>query len=305
MLGRTLPSTGLNARRAQPRRISRLLMLACIALPLGACSGLGNFNLPFMSVTADQPPDEPAEKLYNEGVYLMNQKSDYKDAAKKFEEVERQHPYSEWARKALIMTAYSRYEAREYDEAVIAARRYVTLHPSTPDAAYAQFLIGSAYYDQIPDVTRDQQRAERAIAALEEVTRKFPTTEYAVASKQKIAMARDQLAGKEMLIGRYYMTRKDFTGAINRYKIVVTQYQTTRHVEEALMRLTEAYMALGILHEAQTAAAVLGHNFPDSRWYADAYKLIKTGGVEPVENKGSWISQAFKKMGIGTSASSG
>jgi outer membrane protein assembly factor BamD len=299
MLGRTLPSTGLNARRAQPRRISRLLMLACIALPLGACSGLGNFNLPFMSVTADQPPDEPAEKLYNEGVYLMNQKSDYKDAAKKFEEVERQHPYSEWARKALIMTAYSRYEAREYDEAVIAARRYVTLHPSTPDAAYAQFLIGSAYYDQIPDVTRDQQRAERAIAALEEVTRKFPTTEYAVASKQKIAMARDQLAGKEMLIGRYYMTRKDFTGAINRFKIVVTQYQTTRHVEEALMRLTEAYMALGIVGEAQTAAAVLGHNFPDSRWYADAYKLIKTGGVEPVENKSSWISQAFKKMGMG------
>jgi outer membrane protein assembly factor BamD len=305
MLGRTFPSTGLNARRAHPRRIPRLLLLACVVLPLGACSGMGNFNLPFMSVSADQPPDEPAEKLYNEGVFLMNQKSDYKDAAKKFEEVERQHPYSEWARKALIMVAYSRYEAREYDEAVIAARRYVTLHPSTPDAAYAQFLIGSAYYDQIPDVTRDQQRAERAIAALEEVTRKFPTTEYAVASKQKIAMARDQLAGKEMLIGRYYMTRKDFTGAINRFKIVVTQYQTTRHVEEALMRLTEAYMALGILHEAQTAAAVLGHNFPDSRWYADAYKLIKTGGVEPVENKGSWISQAFKKMGIGTSASSG
>ena len=144
------------------------------------------------------PPDEPAEKLYNEGVYLLNQKSDYKDAAKKFEEVERQHPYSEWARKSLIMTAYARYEGREYDDAVTAARRYVTLHPSSPDAAYAQFLIGSAYYDQIPDVSRDQARAERAIAALEEVSRKFPTTEYAVASKQKIAMARDQLAGKEM-----------------------------------------------------------------------------------------------------------
>jgi len=299
MLGRILPFTDLTARRAQRRRISRVLLLACLAVPLGACGSMSNFNLPFMSSTPDQPPDEPAEKLYNEGVFLMNQKSDYKDAAKKFEEVERQHPYSEWARKSLIMVAYSRYEAREYDEAVIAARRYVTLHPSTPDAAYAQFLIGSAYYDQIPDVTRDQQRAERAIAALEEVTRKFPTTEYAVASKQKIAMARDQLAGKEMLIARYYMNRKDFTGAINRFKIVVTQYQTTRHVEEALMRLTEAYMALGIVHEAQTAAAVLGHNFPDSRWYADAYKLIKSGGVEPVENKGSWISQAFKKMGMG------
>jgi outer membrane protein assembly factor BamD len=268
-------------------------------LPLGACGSSGFNMASWFSTTPDQPPDEPAEKLYNEGVYLMNQKSDYKEAAKKFQEVERQHPYSEWARKALIMTAYAHYEAREYDEAVIAARRYVTLHPSSPDAAYAQFLIGSAYYDQIPDVTRDQQRAERAIAALEEVVRKFPTTEYAVASKQKIAMARDQLAGKEMLIGRYYMNRKDFTGAINRFKIVVTQYQTTRHVEEALMRLTEAYMALGIVHEAQTAAAVLGHNFPDSRWYADAYRLVKSGGVEPVENKGSWISQAFKKLGVG------
>ena len=121
-------------------------------------------------------PDEPADKLYNEGVYLLNQQQDYKDAAKKFEEVERQHPYSDWARKSLIMTAYAHYEAREYDEAVNAARRYVTLHPGSPDAAYAQFLIGSSYFDQIPDVTRDQARAERAIAALEEVSRKYPDT---------------------------------------------------------------------------------------------------------------------------------
>jgi outer membrane protein assembly factor BamD len=298
MLWRSLSSDCLGT---PPRssRIARLLALVLLALPLGACSSFSNFNIPFFATSDIQAPDEPAEKLYNEGVYLMNQKSEYKDAAKKFEEVERQHPYSEWARKSLIMVAYARYEGREYDEAVTAARRYVALHPSSPDAAYAQFLIGSAYYDQIPDVTRDQARAERAIAALEEVVRKFPTTEYAVAAKQKIAMARDQLAGKEMTIGRYYQNRKDFTGAINRFKIVVTQYQTTRHVEEALMRLTEAYMALGIVNEAQTAAAVLGHNFPDSRWYADAYKLVKTGGVEPVENKASWISQAFKKMGVG------
>ena len=298
MLWRSLSSDCLGT---PPRssRIARLLALVLLALPLGACSSFSNFNIPFFATSDIQAPDEPAEKLYNEGVYLMNQKSEYKDAAKKFEEVERQHPYSEWARKSLIMVAYARYEGREYDEAVTAARRYVALHPSSPDAAYAQFLIGSAYYDQIPDVTRDQARAERAIAALEEVVRKFPTTEYAVAAKQKIAMARDQLAGKEMTIGRFYQNRKDFTGAINRFKIVVTQYQTTRHVEEALMRLTEAYMALGIVNEAQTAAAVLGHNFPDSRWYADAYKLVKTGGVEPVENKASWISQAFKKMGVG------
>ena len=276
----------------RPSSIRGLLAVALIAIPLGACSSLfGDKN--------DLPPDEPADKLYNEGVYLLNQRQDYKGAVKKFDEVERQHPYSEWARKALIMSAYSHYQANEYEEAIVAAKRYVTLHPGSPDAAYAQFIVGSAYFDQIPDVTRDQARTEKAVAALDEVARKFPNTEYAVSAKRKMDIARDQLAGKEMAIGRYYMDKKDFTGAINRFKIVVTQYQTTRHVEEALMRLTEAYMALGIVPEAQTAAAVLGHNFPDSSWYKDAYSLVKGGGVEPVENKGSWISRAFKKLGVG------
>lgn len=267
-----------------------LLALAVLIAPLGACS---LFN------KVEAVSDEPPEKLYNEGVYLLDRRQDYAAAAKKFEEVERQHPYSDWARKSLIMVAYSKYEAREYDESVSAARRYVTLHPGSPDAAYAQFLIGSSYYDQIPDVTRDQGRTEKAIAALDEVSRKYPDSEYAANAKRKIEVARDQLAGKEMLVGRYYMEKRDFTGGINRFKIVVTQYQTTRHVEEALMRLTEAYMALGIASEAQTAAAVLGHNFPDSRWYADAYKLVKSGGLEPSENKGSWMSRAFKKLGVG------
>jgi outer membrane protein assembly factor BamD len=270
---------------------ARLLVLVLIAGPLGACGSFLNKEVP--------NPDEPADKLYNEGVYLLNQRKDYKAAAKKFEEVERQHPYSDWARKSLIMTAYASYEAREYDEAVNAARRYVTLHPGSSDSAYAQFLIGSSYFDQIPDVTRDQARAERAIASLEEVSRKYPNSEYAASAKRKIDIARDQLAGKEMVIGRYYMNKRDFTGAINRFKIVVTQYQTTRHVEEALMRLTEAYLALGVVQEAQTAAAVLGHNFPDSRWYTDAYRVVKAGGFEPAENKGSWISRAFKQVGLG------
>ncbi len=276
----------------RPSSIRHLLAVVLIVIPLGACSSLfGDKN--------DLPPDEPADKLYNEGVFLLNQRQDYKGAVKKFEEVERQHPYSEWARKALIMSAYSHYQANEYEEAIVAAKRYVTLHPGSPDAAYAQFIVGSAYFDQIPDISRDQQRTEKAVAALDEVARKFPNTEYAVSAKRKMDIARDQLAGKEMTTGRYYMEKKDFTGAINRFKIVVTQYQTTRHVEEALMRLTEAYMALGIVPEAQTAAAVLGHNFPDSSWYKDAYTLVKTGGVEPAENKGSWISRAFKKIGVG------
>ena len=275
------------------RRLFLILALMALVVPVGGC---GTFN---WFGKEELGPDEPAEKLYNEGVFLLNSRADFKDAAKKFEEVERQHPYSEWARKALLMVAYSRYEAKDYEDAISAARRYVTLHPGSPDAAYAQYLIGSALYEQIPDITRDQTRSEKALQAFDEVVRKYPDTEYANAAKRKTEMARDQVAGKEMLVGRYYMERRDFIAAINRFKIVVTRYQTTRHVEEALMRLTEAYMALGIVNEAQTAAAVLGHNFPDSRWYAEAYRVVKGGGLEPTENKGSWISRAFKRVGLG------
>ena len=243
--------------------------------------------------------EEPADKLYNEGLYLMNQRKDNKAASKKFEEVDRQHPYSDWARKSLLMSAYAYYNAGDYDSCIGAATRYVTLHPGSPDAAYAQYLIASSQYDQIPDVSRDQGRTEKAIAALEEVVRKYPNSEYAANAKKKLEGARDQLAAKEMSIGRYYMEKRDFSAAINRYKTVVTRYQTTRHVEEALARLTEAYMSIGIVSEAQTAAAILGHNFPDSRWYQDAYNLVKSGGLEPSENQGSYISRAFKKIGLG------
>ena len=270
-------------------RLARVLAVAVVAASLGACSSFDVF-----AKKDDTPPDEPADRLYNEGLYLLNAKKDARDAVKKFEEVDRQHPYSEWARKSLIMTAYAYYQAGEYDDCVNAAKRYVTLHPGSPDAAYAQYLIASSYFEEIPDVTRDQARTERALASLEEVIRKYPTTEYANSSKQKIEVARDQLAGKEMEVGRYYLKKKDYTGAINRFKVVVTKYQTTRHVEEALMRLTESYMALGVVEEAQTAAAVLGHNFPDSQWYTHAYAVVKSGGVEPKENQGSWISRAFK-----------
>ena len=275
--------------------LARVLALVLLAAPLGACSSFGDW----FGGKDDRVLDDPADKLYNEGLFLLNQKRDYKAAAKRFEEVDRQHPYSEWARKALLMSAFAYYESREYDDAINSAKRYVTLHPGSPDASYAQYLIASSYYDQIPDVSRDQGRTEKAMQALEEVMRKFPNTEYAASAKKKLDIARDQLAGKEMEIARYYLNKKDFTGAINRFKVVVTQYQTTRHVEEALTRLTEAYMALGIVDEAQTAAAVLGHNFPDSRWYKDAYNLVKAGGLEPNENPASWISRAFRKLSFG------
>jgi outer membrane protein assembly factor BamD len=255
---------------------------------LGGCSNIFNF---FGKKNAES--DEPAARLYNEGLYLLDVKKNPKAAAKKFEEVNRQHPYSDWARKALLMSAYAYYASGSYDESVSAAKRYITLHPGSPDAPYASYLIGVSYYDQIPDITRDQALTRKALAALEEVIHKYPTSQYAESAHQKIHMARDQLAGKQMEIGRYYLKKKEYTGAINRFKIVVTQYQTTREVEEALERLTEAYMALGITSEAQTAAAVLGHNFPDSPWYRDAYHLVKSGGSEPVEHRGSWISKAF------------
>jgi len=287
----------INASRSVLRGLTRGLGIALLAASLGACSSLGSLG-GWFGGDKDNFKDEPADKLYNEGLFLLNEKSDYKDAAKKFEEVDRQHPYSEWARKSLLMQAYAYYEAGEYDDSVNSAKRYVTLHPGSPDAAYAQYLIGASYYDQIPDVSRDQQRTERAIAALEEVIRKYPSSEYANSAKKKIEVGRDQLAAKEMAVGRYYMGKKDFIGAVNRFKMVVTQYQTTRHVEEALLRLTEAYMAMGIVGEAQTAAAVLGHNFPDSTWYKDAYKLVKSGGLEPTENKSSWISRAFGKLAL-------
>ena len=271
--------------------------MAALGLPLGGC-GTGSLWDKFMAKD-DTFKEEPADKLYNEGLYLMNQSKDPKAASKKFEEVDRQHPYSDWARKSLLMSAYSFYQAGDYDNCIGAATRYVTLHPGSPDAAYAQYLIGSSYYDQIPDVSRDQQRTERALTALDEVVRKYPNTEYAAAAKRKIEVARDQLAGKEMNTARFYQKKRDYVAAINRFKVVITQYQTTRHVEEALMRLTETYMSLGIVNEAQTAAAVLGHNFPDSPWYKDAYALVRGGGLEPYEDQGSWISRAFKRVGLG------
>jgi outer membrane protein assembly factor BamD len=285
-----------SATVVRPHRRDRAVTRFLVLLPLLAfVAGCANF----FGEKDEVVEDVPADRLYNEGVYLLNEKKDNKEAAKKFEEVDRQHPYSEWARKSLLMSAYAYYQARQYDEAIAAAKRYISLHPSSSDAAYAMYLVGASNFDQIPDVSRDQGRTEKAIATLEEVTRKFPNSEYAAAARKKMEQARDQLAAKEMDVGRFNQKQKNFTGAINRFKVVVTQYQTTRHVEEALFRLAECYMMLGIVPEAQTAAAVLGHNFPDSDWYKDAYDLVRGGGFEPEENKGSWMSKAFKKLGVG------
>src|SRR6195256_3465113 len=205
--------TSSSARSCRDRfPLARMLALALLVAPLGACTVFGDW----FGTKEDKVLDDAADKLYNEGLFLLNEKRDYKAAAKRFEEVDRQHPYSEWARKALIMSAYAHYEGTSYDDSVNAAKRYVTLHPGSQDAAYAQYLIGSSYFDQIPDVTRDQQRTERALTALDEVVRKYPNTEYAAAAKRKMEVARDQLAGKEMNTARFYQRRSQFIAAINR-----------------------------------------------------------------------------------------
>jgi outer membrane protein assembly factor BamD len=273
----------------------RALIIGACGLVLAGCDTLQSIN-PFDKSETYKPEivaAAPAEELYNDGLARI-QKRDFEGAAKKFNSLDKQYPYSEWSRKGMIMEAYANYEGGLYEEAITASKRYLQQHPNTSDAAYAQYLMASSYYDQIPDITRDQEKSERAILALQELVERYPRSEYVADARKKIQVAGDQLAGKELEVGRFYLQKRNYAGAINRFRAVVSRYQTTRHVEEALERLTEAYMAMGIVSEAQTAAAVLGHNFPDSPWYKDAYNLLAKGGVEPREDSGSWISKAFR-----------
>lgn len=241
--------------------------------------------------------DKPAEELYNEGLALVN--SGRLDAAsKKFNEIDQVYPYSEFARRAMVMSAYTNYRSGKFPEAINSAKRYITLYPGSNDAAYAQYLVGQSYYRQVLDITRDQETTEKALGAMGELIQRYPDSEYAEDAANKIRITSDQLAGKEMQVGRYYLNQRRYVAAINRFKNVVIRYQTTRHTEEALARLTEGYLSLGVVEEAQTAAAVLGHNFPDSRWYKDSFNLLESGGYEPKENKKSWISKQFSKINV-------
>ncbi|MEO9338119.1 outer membrane protein assembly factor BamD [Mesorhizobium sp. SB112] len=236
---------------------------------------------------------EPADVLYNQGLANLNS-GRLTEASRKFDAVDRQHPYSEWARKSMVMGAFANYRQGKYEEAVASSQRYLSLYPNTDDAAYAQYIIGLSYFRQIRDVTQDQKESRRAIEAMQEVVDRWPESEYVEDAKEKIRVARDQLAGKEMQIGRYYLERREYIAATKRFRGVVENYSNTRQVEEALARLVEAYYAMGLTSEAQTAAAVLGHNYPDSSWYKDSYKLLQSGGLEPRESAGSWISKAGK-----------
>jgi len=241
-----------------------------------------------LAACASKPKDtyveRPVEDLYNvamDKLAAAGNGIDYRAAATAFDEVDRQHPYSNWASRAQLMSAYASYRAGDFDSAILGAQRYLQLHPGAPDAPYATYLGAVSLYDQISDVTRDQAMTQSALDALRQVALRYPQSEYARDATIKIDLATEHLAGKEMVIGRYYLNRSDYVAAINRFRLVVDQYQTTSHVPEALERLTECYLALGVVSEAQKTAAVLGYNFPGSDWYQDAYRLLTKAGVAP------------------------
>jgi outer membrane protein assembly factor BamD len=254
------------------RHIS-VVPVAFAMLLLAACSD-----------SVDDTPKAPdsAEQLYNEARELFDKKN-YKESVKAFEEVERQHPASEWATNAQVMAGYASYQAEDYDTAVATLDRFVKLYPSDESTPYAYYLIALCYYEQISDVGRDQKITEEAMQALREVIRRFPDTEYARDAKVKLDLTVDHLAGKEMQVGRYYERHQNYIAAINRFRYVVENYQTTNHVPEALHRLVECYLRLGVTEEANRYAAVLGHNFPDSIWYRDSYKLMTGKDITQVK----------------------
>ena len=268
-----------------------------MAAAVGACL-LASLQLSGCSTSDDDldlstyvEQTEPADVLYNQALANLNA-GRLTEASKKFDAVDRQHPYSEFARKSMVMGAFANYRQGKYEEAINGAKRYVQLYPTSEDAAYAQYIVGLSYFRQIRDVTQDQKESRRAIEAMEELTTRWPESEYVEDAQAKVRFARDQLAGKEMQVGRYYLERREYLAGIKRFRYVVENYSNTRHVEEALARLVEAYYAMGLTNEAQTAAAVLGQNYPDSQWYADSYKLLQSGGLKPRENAGSWMSKA-------------
>jgi len=258
-------------------------LIGVICLSLVACSSDGD---------EIEYKERPVEDLYNTAMDELSEGGS-KQAAQLFDEVERQHPYSVWATKAQLMSGYAYYKADAYPEAVAALDRFIQLHPGHQDIAYAYYLKALCYYEQISDVARDQKMTKDALETLEEVVKRFPNTQYARDSKLKIDLTKDHLAGKQMAIGRYYLNKEEYVAAINRFRIVVEQYQTTTHAPEALHRLTEAYIALGVVKEAQMAAAVLGHNFPGSEWYKDSFELLQGRNLSPERDSGSWLDWIF------------
>ncbi|PWE17711.1 outer membrane protein assembly factor BamD [Marinicauda salina] len=249
----------------------RACVLIALASTLAACGGRNQTELAYV--------EQPVEQLYNEGFSHLERRR-YQEAAQFFDEVERQHPFSEWARRSMLMAAYANYRGNNYEEAISDAERFVALHPGSSSAPYAYYLIAVSHYERIYDVGRDQSTTRQAMDALQQVVRRYPGTPYAQDARLKIDMTRDHLAGKEMSVGRWYLRNGYHLAAINRFQTVIQDYQTTSHVPEALHRLVESYVSLGVDEEARQVAAVLGHNFPGSAWYSDSYDLLTSRGID-------------------------
>jgi outer membrane protein assembly factor BamD len=267
------------------RRLVALLGVFLGALALAGCAS-----------KTDTYVERPVETIYNNAMDQLLS-GHYKAAAKSFDEVEQQHPYSVWATKAQIMNAYALYENHDYDASIVSADRFIQLHPGHRDVAYAYYLKALDYYIQITDVERDQKVTQEAYDALAEVVRRFPDTPYARDAKFKMDLCRDHLAGKEMQIGRWYEGQGQYLAAINRFQTVVNDYQTTTHIPEALERLVECYYALGLNEEAKRTAAVLGYNYPNSKWYVATYALVTTGSETPKEERG-WFARVVDPFGL-------
>lgn len=264
-------------QRSSLRVTTRLLAAALVITPmLAACAGGGGVKKDTRYVARD------VNTLYRAAQDRLDRKQ-YGLAAALFDEVERQHPYSPWARRAQLMSSFSYYMDREYTPAIEAAQRFLAIHPGNKDAPYAYYLIGISYYEQISDVTRDQKITQQARAALGEVIRRYPDSRYAADARLKVDLVQDHLAGKEMEIGRFYQRRNQWLASVLRFRNVVEEYETTTHAPEALMRLTESYLALGIPEEARKAAAVLGANYPGSKWYERAYELVQKNAPAPTQ----------------------
>ena len=268
----------------------RLLLSAVVCGGLVVLQGCASSN----DLQKALNPDPPGV-MYAQADKLLG-RGKYEAAAQKFENLDRDHPYSPEARRAIVMSAYAYYKAGKLPEAIASAQRYTTMHPGTKEAAFAHHIIASAYFEEMRTPNRDQSSTKKAVAELKKLKALSPDSEYAQKADNRIRLAEDTLAAAEMEVGRYYLKRTNYVAAINRFKTVASEYQTTAHVEEALMRLVECYMALGIKQEAQTAAAVLGHNFPNSRWYKDAYALLESDGLAPREDGDSWLSKAWKSV---------
>lgn len=266
---------------------ARLIGTALIVALLAGCASR-NTEVPLDSLTA--------EEIYKRGELALETSPRPTEAIRLFSEVERLYPYTQWAKRSLIMQAYALHRDRQYEDARAAAQRYLDFYPGEEDAAYAQYLLALSYYDQIDEVGRDQGLTFLALQGMRDVIEKYPDSEYARSAVLKFELAFDHLASKEMEIGRYYLKRGHYTAAINRFRVVVQDYQTTTHTAEALHRLVESYLALGLTDEAQTAAAILGYNYQSSPFYDDSYRLLTGQGLSPEVRGESWLRTVYRQV---------